>query len=260
MVGLPLVVRLALWASAQAAGVDGDRDDPWAHAGITDLAGDVDTLTDWLEAGERLFLPALPRPGHLAGMPRTEPEALDAALDASQAVVAATLGGLLVPMLEPFGPPGDRGLLASVTAYPAQPLPRHVIEATDAAALARWLTESVLEATSTLESIGGTPWRPWETQPEPARPMAAGLSAGLVTRAARATHLIGRAATVRELAADGIELELAQPALDATTSARRVTALRTLAGVADEVLVGAATVAAAVLAGWLPGGPATSRA
>jgi len=248
---LPLALRLALWGTRWLHGqATVEEVVERTHAGlVTDATGDVETvLADWAEAGETAVFLAIPRPGAPAGMPPAHPDALGAATAAGQAAYAPTVGGLLVPAVAGFGSDGDRGLLASWTAYPAQPVPRHVAEATDLRDLSRRLAEAVQETTERLAAAGGIPWRGWEATTEPRRHVP-----GLPDRLApRAVHLLDRADTVAGLAVAGLEVESDGAALDASTSLVRATALRRLLAEAQDVLVGATNVLAMEIAGWRP--------
>lgn len=249
MTALPLSARAAIWASAVLAGrVEVEHARSRAHAGVTDVVGTLPEPGSWPPAGERVVLVALPRPGSFSGMPRAPRLSLAAALDAGECLVAPTVGGLLVPQLRSFGPPGDEGRLLTWTAHPADPIPRHTVEALDLRELGRALAEALLEATSALEAAGGIPWRAWEAHPRPDAQEAI-LPDGLP---ARGLALLVQAATVHALALDGLELEQLGPALDAGTSTARSGALRRLLDVADDALVGATNVCAMVLAGWRP--------
>lgn len=236
---LPLAVRVALWAGAA---VRTGLDDSWlAHAQpeADAVAGELaQTLAAWQAAGEQALWVALPRPGGLLGMPPTSPEARAAAVAAGQCVVAPTVGGLLVPHLSGFGPEGDRGTLVTWTAYPADPLPRHVVEATDAAEAGRVLTEAVRTATLALEAAGGLPWRPIAAVAPEGGP---GLPRGL---SGRALVVLDRAAAVAGLARAGLAAEDEGPALDAVTSGRRRLVLRELLGAAEDALAVAACACA----------------
>ena len=134
------------------------------------------------------------------------------------------------------------------TAHPADPIPRHTVEALDLRELGRALAEALREATSALEAAGGIPWRAWEPHPRPDAQEAI-LPDGLP---ARGLALLVQAATVHALALDGLELEQLGPALDAGTSTARSGALRRLLDVAAAALVGATHVCAMVLAGSRP--------
>lgn len=250
MTALPLCVRAALWTTAALAGrVPRPDAQTRAHAGVTDVVGPLPGSARWPDPGEELVVVALPRPGSFSGMPRAGKAALAAALDAGECLVAPTVGGLLVPRIETFGPAGDQGRLLTWTAYEAAPVARHQLEQVELRGLARQLTDAVAQATRALTSVGGTPWQPSEPLGGPADPGAAILPRGVGERALR---LLTQAATVHSLALQGWELEQALPALDAVTSQRRAAVLRELAECADATLVGVTAVASMTLAGWRP--------
>lgn len=251
MLALPLSVRVALWATRWLAGECVIEDVVrHSHVGaVTECAGPIEkTLQDWSDDGETAVLFALPRPGLLAGMPRTNRLVLAEAAEAGQAAYAPSAGGLLVPKLTPFGPDGDPGLLVEWTAYDAEPVPRHVTEATDLRDLSRRLAEALQETTDRLATVGGIPWRGGEANPPP-RATLPGLPRGL---APRPVHLLDRAVEVRALALRGIEVEQGGAALGATTSAVRTATLRALLVEAEAALVGATNVLAMSIAGWRP--------
>ncbi|MFZ1287791.1 MAG: hypothetical protein WAR57_12235, partial [Candidatus Phosphoribacter sp.] len=221
------------------------------HAGLaTAVAGPlVQTLRAWRGAGETAVFAALPRPGHLAGMPRAALDVLAAASAAGECVIAPSVGGLLVPTCSAFGTDGDRGVLAQWAAYDGLALPRHVSEATDLGELSRRLAEAMQEATSTLRSVGGLPWRGDEAHPQPTRGHQTPMPRGI---APKALNLMQRSDRIRALALDGLSMEADGPALDATTSAARAAALRGVVTAADAALAGATNVAVMALAGWRP--------
>lgn len=250
MTALPLSARAALWASAVYAGrVTPEQARPRAHAGVTDVAGTLPEPGSWPPPGEDVVFVALPRPGSFSGMPHAPRPSLAAALEAGECLVAPTVGGLLVPQVQTFGPPGDQGRLLTWTAYPGQPLPLHSVEALDVRELGRALTVAVREATTDLQAAGGIPWQPWQAHPR-ADAQEAILPDGLPPRA---LGLLVQAATVHELAVEGLALEQQRPALDAGTSRLRSDVLRRLLDLADDALVGAVNVGALVLAGRRPG-------
>jgi hypothetical protein len=241
MSGLPLAARVALWVSAAwraGAPTGGALDEALAaaHAGVDDVVGDPRaTLDRWRREGERFLFVALPRPGAVLGMPPAAPDAVGAALDCGEAVLAPTVGGLLVPDLRLFGPAGDQGVQACWTAYPAGPLPHHFVEATDAAAASRGLAEAVRVATRRLEEAGGIPWRALDRLGPSGD--AASLPGGLDPRA---VEVLERAARVVVLASAGLAGEQAGAALDAATSQGRRLALGALAHAATSALAEAA--------------------
>jgi hypothetical protein len=220
---------------------------------VDHVAGELERLALWHDLGERALLVALPAPGDLSGMPATSPEAQGAAAAAGECVFVPGLGGMLVPHISTFGAARGGGLDVGTrvdwTAYEADPVPRHRIEALDVSQLERHLRQELFEATESLESVGGQPFAR-----EAARELADtalggrwGLPAGLPGRPAR---VIALAATVGSIV--DVALSLPDGALRAAQSATREHHLRRLQRAADRALAEASNAAAAVVAGWRP--------
>ncbi len=255
MPAVPASVRLALWVTSAWAGrtptADVLRN---ALPDVDHVAGDLDRLELWRTLGEQALLVGLPAPGDLTGLPVATPEALGAAATVGECVFVPGLGGMLVPTLSTFGTPRaktakDTGLRVDWTAYDAQPVARHRIEALDASTLERHLREQVLETTEHLTATGGQPFGA-----EAARTMADaalggrwGLPEDLPSRARRVIVLAGTVGTAVDLA-----LMHRDDALDVTTSGRRRLLLQRLQRDADRALADATNLACAVLAGWRP--------
>lgn len=252
---LPACVRIALWVTdawAREADIA-----PALTAALPDIdaaGGDVGHLDLWRELGERALLVALPGPGHVSALTGLSPEALGAATEAQECLVAPTLGAVLVPTITTFGPAtpdaakADRGSRLDLTAYDASPVPAHRVEANSARNARRSLLAAVADLTRELERVGATPvdvnaawsahhdtrhkWALPERLPDEAR-------AAIVLAAE-----VGRAASVG-LAHSG----------DAMTSLahdRRTSALRALERAADDALAEATNAAIALMAGWIP--------
>ncbi|PID97110.1 MAG: hypothetical protein CSA84_01835 [Actinomycetales bacterium] len=250
MIALPLSARAALWATAVLHGrAPLDQARSRAYAGVTDVTGTLPEPDSWPARGETAVLLALPRPGSFTGMPRAPRESLTVALDAGECLVAPTVGGVLVPTIEEFGPVGDTGRLLTWTAHPAEPLPRHVVEAVDLRELDRSLTGVVRDATERVEALGGIPWRSPAMTTNRTDIRAAVLPDGVPPRAAR---LMIDAAVVHAVALEGLAEEHGGAATDAATSSQRAAVFRTVLDTADDTLAGAVNVAAMVLAGWRP--------
>ena len=251
MPSLPLSVRAALWTTALLQGEVNYED--WfnrAHAGSTDVAGDLEWTTEWRDADETLAVAVLPRPGRPGWISAADGPVLVAATEASEAILAVTTGSVAVPSLQEYGPVGDRGVLVTWTAYPGMPVARHRLEATDLRELSLRFATSIREAADDLEAAGGTPWSSSEVLSAGRFGRLGRLPAGIP---ARALELMARSALVSEAAHAGLTLEAGGPAMDLQTSMRREAVLRGLATTADETLEGAAAVAAMALAGWIPG-------
>jgi len=253
---LPASVRLALWTTrAWAGGLSVEEAVARAAPDVDHVAGDLTQLTVWQELGEQALLVSLPAPGDLHGMPRASPAAQGAAAAAGECVFVPGLGGVLVPTISTFGSGSgadrslDTGTRVDWTAYDADPVPRHRVEALDASQLERHLREELVAATTDLEETGGQPFAR-----EAAREMADtalgghwGLPPGLPGRAA---HVIVLAGTVGRV----VDVALATPdgGLSAAHSAAREAHLRRLQRAADHALADATNAACAVLAGWRP--------
>ncbi len=250
MIALPLCARAALWATAVLTGrTPLDQARSRAYAGVTDVTGTLPEPDSWPARGETAVLLALPRPGSFIGMPRAPRESLAAALDAGECLVAPTVGGVLVPTIEQFGPVGDTGRLLTWTDHPAEPLPRHVVEALDLSELDRSLTEVVRDAAERVQALGGIPWRPPVMTTRRTDIRATVLPDSVPPRAAR---LLVDAAVVHAVALDGLALEQDGAAADAATSSQRAAVFRTVLDTANDTLAGAVNVAAMALAGWRP--------
>jgi hypothetical protein len=254
MAELPASVRLSLWTTyAWAQGLAAQDVVARALPDIDHVAGDLDRLTIWHELGEQALLVALPSPGDLSGMPGASPGAQASAAQMGECVFVPAVGGMLVPTISSYGSgPGgslDLGTRVDWTAYDADPVPRHRVEALEPSQLERHLREAIASAVTALDAIGGQPFagqaareladtalgRPW------------GLPEGLPGRSARVIALAGTVGQVVEVA-----LEAGDGALTAGASAARHTTLLRLRRAADDALAAATNSACAVLAGWRP--------
>ncbi|HET7474437.1 MAG TPA: hypothetical protein VFJ97_00250 [Dermatophilaceae bacterium] len=245
---LPVSVRLALWASAALGGRLPVADVVGrAHPDVDAVDGDLDRISLWQDLGERVVLVALPRPGDVTGMPRSSPELLAAATAAGECVYVPGLGGALVPTVAAYGPVGDRGTLVTWTAYEAEPVPPHRVEAMSLAEADLQLRLSMREITGELDHLDV---RPFAGDPARSRVEARladrgwGLPEGVPPRATQVLSTAARMAAAAETA-----LEAASPALVASADASRQALLRQLRALADSTLAVAANVAALHLAG-----------
>jgi len=220
---------------------------------VDHVAGDLDRLSLWHDLGERALLVALPAPGDLAGVPRAAAEAQAAAAEEGECVFVPGLGGMLVPRVSTFGSATgglDVGTRVDWTAYDADPVPQHRVEALEASQLERHLLSHLRDATETLDELGGRPFAA-----EAAREVADqslggrwGLPPGLPGRAARVITLAGTVSRVVDVA-----LEVGDGALTAHGSTRRQVVLARLRRESERALADATNAACAVLAGWRPG-------
>ncbi len=220
---------------------------------IDHVAGDLDRLTLWHELGERALLVALPAPGDLLGMPGSSLEAAGAAAQRGECVFVPGVGGMLVPSMSTYGagPSGglDVGTRVDWTAYDADPVPRHRVEALEPSQLERDLREEVRVATQSLEAVGGQPFAAAAARELADAAMGGrwGLPPGLPARAARVIALAGTISQVVDVA-----LEAGDGALTAAGASARLSLLGRLQRAADRVLADATNSACAVLAGWRP--------
>ncbi|HEV7148321.1 MAG TPA: hypothetical protein VGN48_15125 [Pedococcus sp.] len=251
---LPASVRLSLWTTyAWAHGVPVEDVLARALPDVDHVAGDLDRLTIWRELGEQALLVALPSPGDLSGMPGASLGAQAAAAQVGECVFVPGVGGMLVPAITSYGSETggslDLGTRVDWTAYDADPVARHRVEALEPSQLERHLREAIASAIATLDAIGGQPFAG-----QAARELADtalggrwGLPDGLPGRSARVIALAGTVAQVVEVA-----LAAGDGALTAAASAARHTALLRLRRAADDALAAATSSACAVIAGWRP--------
>ena len=251
---LPASVRIALWVtSAWQAGRSLEEAVDSALPDVDAVGPGVATVDLWRDLGESTLLVALPSSGDPTSLPRCGPDALAAALEAEECVVAPGLGALLVPSWSTFGAPGatgaDAGTRLDWTAYDCAPVPTHRVEALDPRETVRLLTGRVLEVTDQLDALGGQPFDASSAREALPRPGRWALPDDVSPQALRA---ITFAATVGNAAAAG--LDGPQDALVGSTLQRRLDLLRDLRRVAERALVDATNAGAAALAQ-----PRTSR-
>lgn len=247
---LPASVRVALWGTAVLAGrLPAAELVRRALPDLDECVGLVEGVQLWASLGERVVLVALPRPGDLSGMPQGPAGLVDAATRTQECVFVPGVGGALVPSLEPFGPEGDQGWMARWTAYPAEPVPTHRIEALDLGQTELGLRTELTELTERLLRAGAPPFGP-AAERGAARARAVrdgagswGLPDGLPPRALRVVDLAG---TVLRLADAGLDTVTAS--LDAATTAARDEVLRRLQTRATSALADATNAAALHLA------------
>ena len=246
MLELPGSLRVALWAtSVLAAGGDLSQVAPRALPDVDHVSGLADRLALWRDLGEAAVLVALPGPGDVAGLPQTDAQTRDAAVEAGEAVFVPGIGGLLIPEHSTFGSSGRR---VDWHHHDASPVPVHRVEALSHRQLERRLLEVVTTAQRDLEDVGGHPFAD-----SLARELADsrlggawGLPDGIDDRAYRVITLAGTAATAARLGLEHVG------ATGARTAAEREGVLRGLVHSADGILADAANAACAQLAGWVP--------
>ena len=257
---LPASVRVALWGTAVLGGrLPSEELARRALPDVDACAGLVEAFELWAALGEQVALAALPRPGDFSGMPRAGSEAVDAATLAQECALVPGVGGLLVPQISSFGPVGDQGWSATWTAYPADPVPTHRIEALDLGQVELLLRTELAELTEELARTGSAPFG-GAARDGLARARAGrgtrdallharggtgdwGLPEGLPPRALRVIDLAG---TVLRLTDVGLDTVTAS--VDAASVTGRTRVLRRLAARATSALADATNVAALHLA------------
>lgn len=251
---LPASVRLSLWTThGWATGTPVERSIANALPDIDHVAGDLDRLALWHDLGERALLVALPAPGDLVGMPGASVDAQAAAAAGRECVFVPGLGGLLVPTISSYGSGAEGGLDVGTrvdwTAYDADPVPRHRVEALEASQLERHLRDEIRTATEAIDAIGAQPFGAAAARElaEAALGGRWGLPPGLPARAARVIALAGTVDSVVDLA-----LSAGDGALTAAGAASRHRLLLRLQRAAERALADATNAACATLAGWRP--------
>lgn len=249
MAELPASVRTALWVThAWSGGTTLTHAVEQALPDVDHTEGLVEQVRLWRDLGESALLVALPGPGDAAGLPRTGPIAMAAAVEAGEALFVPAIGGLLVPEHSTFGSAGAEGHRIDWMAHDADPVPAHRLEALDHAQVERTLRRRMLSAIDELDAIGGRPW-------------ADDLARDLVddrlgtdwslppTLPDRARKVIGLAATLSLAASMGLE---SSGSLSAAHDSHRSSALRALHRDAEGALADATNAACAAFAGWVP--------
>jgi len=249
---LPVSVRLALWATTAYAGQlpleDAVRR---AHPDVDHVAGDVDRLSLWRDFAESAVLVALPRPGNLVGMPRGSAELVAAATEVGECIYVPGVGGALVPTIEDFGPAGDHGTQVTWTAYDADPVPIHVLEALSLGEIEMRFRHELAEATARLDALDAKPWNARLRSLADDLPASAwGLPTGLPRRAQRIIETAAYIGAATEL---GLTVQAESQVLTSQLTEQRRRLLTDLDAIADTAMSAAATVAALSLAGLRPG-------
>lgn len=252
MSALPVCVRLALWATAAYTGQLRVEDVVQrAHPDLDHVGGDLDRLSLWRDLGERAVLVALPRPGNLCGMPRGSPELIAAATDAGECVYVPGVGGALVPTIEGFGPDGDQGTRVTWSAYEADPVPAHTLEALSLGEIELGFRQKLMEHTRAIEALDAAPWggSAFRSMADERAAGRWGLPDGLP---ARATRIITMAALVGVATELGLSVQAQSQVLTAKGVEQRRQVLSDLYASAEEAMAAAATVAALSMAGLRP--------
>jgi hypothetical protein len=255
MSALPVCVRLALWATAAYAGQLRVEDVVHrAHPDLDHVGGDLDRLCLWRDLGERAVLVALPRPGNLGGMPRGSPELIAAATDAGECVFVPGVGGALVPTIERFGPAGDQGTQVTWSAYEADPVPTHTLEALSLGEIELGFRQRLMEHTRAIEALDAAPWagNPFRSIADEQGVARWGLPDGLPSRAIRIITMAALVGVATEL---GLSVQAQSQVLTAMVAEQRRRVLTDLDALAEEAMAAAATVAALSMAGLRPGHP-----
>ncbi len=241
-------MRVALWASAALnGGVDLDRVARNALPDIDDISGLTPTLQLWRDVAEPFVLVALPRPGHLAGMPTGPPDMIGAAHEAQEMVFVPQLGGALVPEIAAYGSSTELGWSAAWTAYPSDPVPRHVVQAISVADVELRLRTTLADLTDNLSLTPGSIMAGAAAEVFARRSVGTqwGLPTGVPQRAARVIELAGSVITLADIGlADGMQ------SVDSTSTVSREVVLRRLRDEATAALTMATNAAAMSFAGW----------
>ena len=161
------------------------------------------------------------------------------------------IGGPSSPPSTSFGPEGDEGTQVTWTAYDAEPVPVHTLEALSLNEVDLRFRQELAEQTRQIAALDAQPWAG-----SPARGMVDdyvnakgwGLPDGLPQRALR----VMSTASVISLGT-GLGLQLPSPALTSDTDERRRVLLASLLATADRAVATAATVSALTIAGMRPG-------
>ncbi|MEP7016852.1 MAG: hypothetical protein ABI899_02385 [Actinomycetota bacterium] len=248
---LPVSVRLALWATAAYAGrLPIEEVVAKAHPDIDHVAGELDHLSLWHDLGERAVLVALPRPGKLSGMPRGSAELIAAATDAGECIFVPGVGGALVPTIETFGSSGDQGTRVTWTAYDAEPVQTHVLEALSLGEIALDLRQAVRDTTAMIDALDAKPWSSrLRSLADDLPGKGWGLPDGLPPRAHRIMATASQVGAAAEL---GLSIHAESQVLTSQLTGQRRLLLTHLDAIADLAMAGAATVAALSLAGLRP--------
>lgn len=249
MTVLPASVRVALWASAAFAGrVELASVSQHALPDLDHSSGLEDILGLWRDLGEKMVIPALPRPGVRGGLPAGGTELLGAATEAGEAIVVPGIGAAAVPSIQPFGPDGDQGWQAMWTSYDSDPVPVHTLAAVSLGEIEMLLRERMLTLTQALEGTDQPLRLDTVTTPlRRARSAVAeswGLPPGISPRALRVIELSGRLAAIAD-SGNTPELDSAH----VSASLRREGLLLQVQGYATDALAQAATAACLELAG-----------
>ncbi|MGB3828520.1 MAG: hypothetical protein WA962_07040 [Ornithinimicrobium sp.] len=248
---LPASVRVALWASAAFNGrAELNTVATKALPDLDDISGLTSALQLWCDVGERVVLLALPRPGHLGGMPTGPIEMTAAAQDSQEMVFVPGLGGALVPQIDEYGPEGDQGWRATWTAYPSDPMPQHVVAAMSVADVELRLRTSLAELTAHLEMTPGSPMAGAAAEVFARRRVgtatAWGMPSGMPPRCARVIELAGSVMTLSD-----IGRQTGMQSVDSSSTQSREMVLRRLHDEAASALSVATNVAAMHYAGWV---------
>jgi hypothetical protein len=249
---LPACVRLCLWATAAYAGqLTVDEAVQRAHPDLDHVTGDLDRLSLWRGLGERAVLVALPRPGHLSGMPRGCAELIAAATDAGECVYVPGIGGALVPTIEHFGPAGDQGTQVTWSAYDCDPVPTHALEALSLSEIELAFRQGLRERTQAIEALDARPWagNTFRAMADEASNSRWGLPDGVPSRAA---NIISMAAAVGVATELGLTVHAESQVLTSQLTEQRRRLLTDLDVIADTAMAAAATVAALSMAGLRP--------
>lgn len=245
---LPASVRLALWlthAIRYARPFEDALDD--ALPDLDHVEGGLDRLELWRDLGEQVVCVDLPRPGVHGGLLPPGSAATSAAQEVGECLFVPSLGGVLVPRLEYYGPAGDEGLMLTLEPHDSEPVARHRLDALSLPDIDRRFREALLRDVATLETLDVAPFLGAGGRGRVDERIAGAewaLPPGIPTRALRIITTAGLVVAALDEAQS-----IAGGSLDATTSRTRDMTLTRLLGEAELALAEAATVAALDLAG-----------
>ncbi|MGB7448263.1 MAG: hypothetical protein WA892_03955 [Ornithinimicrobium sp.] len=245
---LPASVRVALWASA-ALNSHADLSGLDAHAlpDIDEVRGLGEALRGWRDVGEQVVLVALPRPGRHHGLPAGPADMVAAALASEEVVFVPGVGGALVPQVSAYGPEGDQGWRIDWTAFSADPVPRHIVQAMSVSEAELRLRTTLAQLTDRLSMTPGSPMAGAAAEVFARRGMGEdwGLPSGLPRRCAKVVELAGAVLHLSDVGlSDGMQ------SVDSASTTTREAVLRQLRDAASDALVTATNVAALSYAGW----------
>lgn len=247
MYELPASVRLALWGThAIRYGMPMEDAAERALPDVDFLSGSLERLETWRDFGERAICVDLPRPGGQSDLITPGTEGFDAAVLAGECIFVPSLGGLIVPELEIYGPPGDEGLRADLRAFDSEPVPIHRLQMLALPDIDRRFKQSLITHIDELERLDIHPFSPEVARAQADDRLAAARWALPPDLAPRAVRIM----TTAGLVIAALDEALAHSVgVDAAGQHGRDVVLRRLLREAETAIAEAATVASLTLAG-----------